>query len=118
MYKAQTGGDTGRGLILDCDSTYDGAEAFEWSCANLFTCKGNEIAEWHTGTTTSSSINGRIFWDGDLLEEYTDRGHVDKWDNVGKTWGRLYVFGYNIMVNGTKVQWGANTNNAQISANG
>lgn len=112
MYKAQTGGDTGRGLILDCDSTFDGAEAFEWSNAKIFTCKGYEFADWHTGSTNSSSINGRIFWDGDLLEEYTDRGHVDKWDNVNKTWGRVYTFGYNIMVNGTKVQWGANTNNA------
>ena len=110
--KAQTGGDTGRGLILDCDSTYDGAEAMEWSCENIFTCKGKEFAKWHTGSTNSSSINGRIFWDGDLLEEYTDRGHVDKWDNVNKTWVRQYTFGYNIMVNGAKVQWGANTNNA------
>lgn len=112
MSKAQTGGDTGRGLILDCDSTYEGAEAMEWSCANIFTCKGYEYAPWHTGSTNSSSINGRIFWDGDLLEEYVDRGHVDKWDNVNKTWVRQYTYGYNIMVNGTKVQWGANTNNA------
>lgn len=112
MYKAQTGGDTGRGLILDCDSTFDGAEAFEWSNGNIFTCKGQEFAEWHTGSTNSSSINGRIFWDGDLLEEYTDRGHVDKWDNVNKTWARQYTFGNNIMVDGNKVQWGANLNNA------
>lgn len=112
MSKKQTGGDTGRGLIMDCDSTYDGAEAFEWSNAKMFTCKGVEFADWHTGSTNSSSINGRIFWDGDLLEEYVDRGHVDKWDNVNKTWARQYTYGYNIMVNGTKVQWGANTNNA------
>ncbi|MBR6106002.1 MAG: T9SS type A sorting domain-containing protein [Paludibacteraceae bacterium] len=112
MYKNQTGGDTGRGMILDCDSTYEGAEAMEWSNDYLFTCKGKEIAKWHTGSTTSSSINYRIFWDGDLLEEYADRGHVDKWDNAGKTWSRLHSFGYNIMVDGQKVQWGANTNNA------
>lgn len=112
MYKKQTGGDTGRGLILDCDSTYDGAEAFEWSNANIFTCKGYEFAEWHTGSTKTSSINYRIFWDGDLLEEYTDRGHVDKWNMSTKTWDRVLVYGYNIMVDGTKVEWGANTNNA------
>ena len=112
MYKAQTGGDTGRGLVMDCDSTYDGAECFEWSNANMFSCKGVEFAPWHVGTTNSSSINSRIFWDGDLLEEYFDRGHVDKWDNVNKTWGRLHTFGNNIMVDGQKVQWGANLNNA------
>lgn len=112
MSKAQTGGDTGRGLILDCDSTYEGAECMEWSNPNLFTCKGKEIAAWHTGTTASSSINSRIFWDGDLLEEYTDRGHVDKWDNVNKTWGRVHTFGQNIVVEGQKLQWGANLNNS------
>ncbi len=112
MYKNQTGGDTGRGLALDCDSTYDGAECMEWSNEYLFTCKGQEIAKWHTGSTNSSSINSRIFWDGDLLEEYTDRAHVDKWDNVGKTWSRVHTFGLNIYVEGEKLQWGANQNNA------
>lgn len=112
MSKAQTGGDTGRGIAMDCDSTYDGAECFEWSDPQMFTCKGANIAEWHTGSTKSSSINSRIFWDGDLLEEYTDRGHVDKWDNVSKTWGRLHTFGNNIVVEGQKLQWGANLNNS------
>lgn len=112
MGKAQTGGDTGRGLILDCDANYEGAECFEWSNAKIFTCKGYEFADWHVGTTNSSSINGRIFWDGDLLEEYTDRGHVDKWNSNAKTWERLYTFGNNIIVEGQKVQWGANLNNS------
>lgn len=112
MSKAQTGGDTGRGLILDCDSTYDGAECFEWSNANIFTCKGKEIAPWHVGSTNSSSINSRIFWDGDLLEEYTDRAHVDKWDSKEKTWSRVHTYGLNIVVEGQKLQWGANQNNA------
>lgn len=112
MSKNQTGGDTGRGLILDCDDQFEGAECFEWSNAKIFTCKGYEFADWHTGSTNSSSINGRIFWDGDLLEEYTDRGHVDKWNTSTKTWDRVYTFGYNIVVEGQKLQWGANTNNA------
>ena len=111
MSKKQTGGDTGRGMALDCDSTYPGAEIMEWSDANMLTCKGNNIAPWHTGSTTSSSINNRIFWDGDLLEEYHDRGHVDKWDCTNKTWGRQHTFGYNITIDNQKIQWGANTNN-------
>jgi rhamnogalacturonan endolyase len=110
--KNQTGGDTGRGLALDCDSTYDGAECMEWSDENLFTCKGRNIAAWHTGSTKSSSINYRIFWDGDLLEESYDRGHVDKWNMASKTWDRLHTFGYNIYVDGVKVEYAANTNNA------
>lgn len=110
--KNQSGGDTGRGLILDCDDKFDGAEIMVITDNNLLSCKGQAISAWHVGSTNSSSINGRIFWDGDLLEEYTDRGHVDKWDSNGKSWGRLYTFGYKINVNGKIVEWGANTNNS------
>lgn len=112
MYKNQTGGDTGRGIAMDCDSTFDGAECFEWSDPKMFTCKGVNIADWHTGSTNSSSINSRIFWDGDLMEEYTDRAHVDNWNNVTKVWERVHTFGLNIIVEGEKLQWGANQNNA------
>lgn len=112
LKKDQSGGDTGRGLILDCDGRYDGAEIMEWSFNDLFTCKGKSIGPWHVGSTNSSSINFRIFWDGDLLEEYTDRGHVDKWNSSINSWERMYTYGYNITINGVKLQWGANTNNA------
>lgn len=98
----QTGGDTGRGLILNCDSAYAGAEYMEISSENLFDCKGNAIGLWHNGSNNSSSINYRIFWDGDLLEEYHDRSHVDKW-NSG-SWGRTMTF--------YSYSYGANTNNA------
>lgn len=108
--KPQTGGDTGRGLILDCDGKYDGAEILVITDDNLLTCSGKVISPWKVGSVKNSSINGRIYWDGDLLEEYTDRGHIDKWN--GTDWGRLYTFGYKIDVNGKNVEWGANTNNS------
>lgn len=109
--RPQTGGDTGRGMILDCDDRYEGAEYFDWSDEQMFSCKDQAIALWHVGSTNSSSINFRIFFDGDLYEEYTDRGHVDSWNSGQKTWERVYVFGYNNIIDGTKVQWAANTNN-------
>jgi rhamnogalacturonan endolyase len=93
----QTGGDTGRGLILDCDDRFEGAEFMEWSDANLMTCKGETIAPWKVGTVTSSSINYAIYWDGDLLREYHDRSHVDKWNSASRSWDRtctLYNYGY------------------------
>lgn len=103
---AQTGGDTGRGLILDCDADYDGAEMMEWSNANLMTCKGKAIAPWKVGTITSASINYAIYWDGDLLREYHDRSHIDKWNATNKSWDRtctLYQSGYGANnINGTK----------------
>jgi rhamnogalacturonan endolyase len=88
----QTGGDTGRGMALDCDERYEGAEIMEWSNENLMTCKGTAIAPWHTGSTKSSSINYRIYWDGDLLDEYHDRSHVDKWNSTTQTWDRQMTF--------------------------
>lgn len=102
--KSQTGGDTARGLALDCDGNYDGAEFMEWSETNLMTCKGEAIAPWHVGTIQSSSINYAIYWDGDLLREYHDRSHIDKWNASTKSWDRtctLYNYGY-----------GANSNNS------
>ena len=78
----------------------------EWGDANLMTCKGNIIAPWKQGTVTSSSINYAIYWDGDLLREYHDRSHVDKWNSKTLAWDRtctLYNYGYGAnSVNGTK----------------
>ena len=110
--KKITDGDTGRGLIMDCDGNYDGSEYFCWSYPDIYTCKGDAISEWHVGSTKSSSINFRIYWDGDLLDEYSDRGHVDKWNSSSKSWDRVYLFGYNVTIDGTKIEWGANMNNA------
>ena len=87
-----TSGDVGRGLILDCDSTYSGSEYMIISYSDMFSSTGETIAPWHVGTTNSSSLNMRIYWDGDLLEEYHDRQHVDKWDNVNHSWGRTITF--------------------------
>lgn len=102
----QTGGDTARGLIFDCDSRYEGAEFMEWGDANLMTCKGDAIAPWKVGTVTSSSLNYAIYWDGDLLREYHDRSHVDKWNSATRSWDRtctLYNYGYGANnINSTK----------------
>lgn len=96
--------DTGRGLILDCDSQYDGAEAMIGCHDKLYAVNGTDIADWHTGTTKNSSINFAIYWDGDLLREYHDRSHIDKWNTKTKTWDRVidvWQYGY-----------GANNNNS------
>ncbi len=128
-----TSGDVGRGLILDCDSTYSGSEYMIISYPNIYSCKGDSIAPWHVGTTNSSSLNMRIYWDGDLLEEYHDRQHIDKWDNVNHTWGRtmtFYSYSYATTNNSSKnnpclqadlygdwreevVYWGADDNGTQ-----
>ena len=77
-----------------------------WGNPNLIACDGTEIAPWCVGGAKNSSINYRIYWDGDLLDEYHDRAHIDKWNSDTKTWDRmttLYANGYGAnSINGTK----------------
>ena len=78
------GGDVGRGTILDCDPRYPGAEFLARTRDALFTCHADSIAPWQTGAV--SNHNYRIYWDGDLLEEYHDHRFVSKWDTQASTW--------------------------------
>lgn len=101
----QTNSDTGRGLIFDIDSRYRGAEFMHSSSGNLYSCKGEVICPWQQGTVSSSSINYRIYWDGDLYDEYHDRQHIDKWDSQAQGYGRmvtLYNEGGASSINSTK----------------
>ncbi|MCM1078393.1 MAG: hypothetical protein NC414_02775 [Bacteroidales bacterium] len=98
--------DCGRGLCGDFDDKHDGAESMCTISTSMFDSKGEVIGDWQVGTTTSSSLNFRIYWDGDLYDEYHDRQHIDKWDSDARQWGRLTTL-YKIepgaeSVNGTK----------------
>ena len=42
-------------------------------------------------STTSTSLNFRVFWDGDLQEELLDGGNIDKWNGSGTS--RLATLG-------------------------
>jgi hypothetical protein len=103
--RSKSSGDTGRGMIFDCDDLHDGSEFMTSGETGLFTCKGKEICAWQQGTVQSSSINYRIYWDGDLLDEYHDRQHIDKWDSQYQSFGRqatLYNMGGASSINSTK----------------
>lgn len=78
------GGDVGRGTIFDCDPRYPGAEYLARTRGALFSCKGDSIAPWRSGAI--SNHNFRIFWDGDLLEEYHDHRYISKWNPTASTW--------------------------------
>lgn len=78
------GGDVGRGTILDCDPRYPGAEFLARTYPALYTCDGKPIAPWKNGAINNH--NFRIFWDGDLLEEYHDHRFVSKWNTQTNAW--------------------------------
>ncbi len=97
-------GDTGRGLIADFDDEHEGSE-FATSAANdLYDCYGNSIGNWNSGSSSSASLNFRIYWDGDLYDEYMDRIHIDKWNSSTKSFARLNtLYNYGVSsINSTK----------------
>lgn len=91
LWGVYTGKDTGRGMSADIDPRYRGEEQWAAAGVGLRSVKGEKI-----GSTSPSSINFGIWWDGDLLRELLDHnynssigagpGKIDKWDYVnGKT---------------------------------
>ncbi len=60
-------GDTGRGLAMDIDPRYPGAECWTNNSDGLYSITGEKISDAHP-----SSCNMGIWWDGDLLREILD----------------------------------------------
>lgn len=78
---ADSGGDKGegpgRGIAADIDPRTPGAESWTAGAGieGVWDAKGNEI-----GKVKPGSVNFRIYWDGDPLDELLDKNHVDKWN--------------------------------------
>jgi rhamnogalacturonan endolyase len=66
----------GRGLSLDVDPRFPGAECWVAGAgiAGLFDVKGNKIAD------RSPTCNMGVFWDGDPMSEILSGTNVAKWD--------------------------------------
>ncbi len=69
--KPQSGKDIGRGLAANVSAAFPGYEYWAASDANVYSM-GNPIAN------NRPSINFRIYWDGDLLDELLDGTWVTK----------------------------------------
>lgn len=102
-----TGTDTGRGMSADIDPTYLGEEQWAGSGVGLNTIKGQKIS-----SSTPSSTNFGIWWDGDLLRELLDHnynsaigagpGKIDKWDYVNVKTNNLLTAEGTLSNNSTK----------------
>jgi hypothetical protein len=71
--------DVGRGMAADIDSTHRGYEMWSSSSGGVYDVKGKKIS------TSSPSVNFRVYWDGDLNDELLDGGKIDKWTGNGTT---------------------------------
>jgi len=79
LWGTKTGTDNGRGMAGDIDSTSPGYEMWSFGASAVFSCKGKQLA------ATRPSINFRVYWDGDLLDELLDNVTISKWTGSGTT---------------------------------
>lgn len=94
------GGDTGRGLAAHFDSSSGHSQFIYSAGAGLYDCAdGSTIAEtWAIGSS-GAGINNRIYWDGDLYDEFFDKSIIAHWNASGKYFDR-YKFNNSNYVTG------------------
>lgn len=71
FFEAQSGNDIGRGLAANVSSKFRGYEY--WSSTGKVLSNGEEISG-----AKRPSINFRVYWDGDLLDELLDKTDITK----------------------------------------
>ena len=99
LYKT-AGSDTGRGLAAHFDSSSPHSQFLYSAAAGMYDClDGSEIApSWAIGSS-GAGINNRIYWDGDLYDEFFDKSIIAHWNPTGKYFDRYkfnngnYVWG-------------------------
>lgn len=99
--------DTGRGLAAHFDSSSQHSQFIYSAAAGVFDCQnGSEIASsWAIGQS-GAGINCRVYWDGDLYDEFFDKSIIAHWNPTGKYFDRYkfnngnYLWGK--LNNGTK----------------
>jgi len=67
--------DVGRGVAIDIDPRYPGAEVWASNSNDLYSADGRVISPTHP-----QQMNFAIWWDGDALRELLDGTRIFKWD--------------------------------------
>lgn len=90
------GGDTGRGLAAHFDHNQESAQFLYSASAAIFNCDtGEELAPaWAIGSS-GAGINNRIYWDGDLADEFFDKSIIASWNSDSKWFDRFKINGGN-----------------------
>ncbi|MCM1448884.1 MAG: hypothetical protein NC082_00935 [Clostridiales bacterium] len=85
-------GDTGRGLAAHFDDKSDHSQFIHSAAEGMFDCAdGSEIAPtWAIGSS-GAGINCRIYWDGDLYDEFYDKSIIGNWNHDNKCFDRYKV---------------------------
>lgn len=84
LKKGKDGEGPGRGLALDVDPRFPGAECWAAGAGvnGMFNAKGEKIADIIGDEiyNTTPSVNMGVWWDGDLLRELLDGTKIQKWN--------------------------------------
>ncbi len=100
-------GDTGRGLAAHFDSSQQSAQFIYSASGKIFNLDGGTVNadSWSIGSS-GAGINCRIYWDGDLFDEFFDKSIIAHWNPTGKYFDRIKVNGGNYvwgtLINGSK----------------
>ncbi len=94
LFRTTASGDTGRGLIAHFNPEADDAYWQSSASASLFDTGQNVILEScsHGG---GASLNNRIYWNGDLADDFYDKSVLEYWNVDGKGFWRMQVNGSN-----------------------
>jgi hypothetical protein len=84
-----TTGDVGRALAADIDPNHRGYEMWS-SSGNLYNVQDGQIGTAKP-TNGSQSVNGAVWWDGDLGRELLDGTIMDKWNPATQSLNRLFT---------------------------
>ena len=82
------GVDNGRGMCAQLDAKHRGAYFSSAAERSQRSAVSGEVV-----SSGQTSVNFRIYWDGDLQDELLDGTKIDKWNGNGTT--RLYIKGKN-----------------------
>ena len=88
IWKGTGSDDNGRGIAAQLDASEYG---FYFSSSN--DRQQRSATSGQVASTKSTSLNFRIYWDGDVQDELLDGTKIDKWNGNGTT--RLYIKGKN-----------------------
>jgi autotransporter-associated beta strand protein len=105
LYQLMTGGDNGRAMAADIDSTLVGMECWT-SGTPLVTSAGVSVMKGSSSVWVNS-YNFAIWWDGDLLRELLDGSdgkvmYVKKWNSSSKSLYNIMTFSGTVSNNSTK----------------
>ena len=100
IFHVGAGGDTGRGLAAHFDSTSPHSQFIYSASSKVHDCMTGEpihANDWKIGSS-GAGVNNRIYWDGDLYDEFYDKSIIAHWNQANGWFDRYKVNGGNYTI--------------------